>query len=71
METASNADRLADAGLITTTDLPEPYKTVIEELSDEEVDALVSAKNRLDDAYQAGQDSPEATPHYGEFFVPF
>jgi hypothetical protein len=33
--------------------LPEPYDKVIEELSSEEVEALISIKARFDDANQA------------------
>lgn len=45
-----NYDRLRDAGLIADTPLPDNYNQVIEDLTDEEIDVLISLKRRLDDA---------------------
>ena len=73
MEEKSNVHRLHAAGIVTTTELPEPYRTVIEELSDDEINAIVSAKMQLDDAYENSKSAGEKplAPHYGTFFVPF
>jgi hypothetical protein len=47
-----NLDRLIDAGVIPGR-LPEPYDMVIDGLSDEEIDALIAVKRKLDDANSA------------------
>jgi hypothetical protein len=49
---SSNSDRLIEAGVIPG-ELPEPYNVVVDGLSDEEVDALITVKRRLDDANAA------------------
>jgi hypothetical protein len=49
---SKNVDRLVDAGVIPGP-LPEPYDVVIDGLSDEEVDALIAVKRKLDDANSA------------------
>jgi hypothetical protein len=46
----SNVERLQAAGVILAAPLPEPYEAVVNGLSDEEVDVLVSIKQRLDEA---------------------
>ena len=43
-----NLDRLQAAGIATETPLKEPYSSIIEELSAEEVEALLSIKRRFD-----------------------
>lgn len=45
-----NYDRLRDARLIADTPLPDNYNQVIEDLTDEEIDLMISLKGRLDDA---------------------
>jgi hypothetical protein len=67
----SNAEKLRDVGLITGTELPEPYRTVIENLTPQEIEAIVSTKQRLDDAHAFAQEDLKGVPHYSEFFVPF
>ena len=52
MDDKSNSDRLIEAGVIPG-ELPEPYNVVVDGLSDQEVDALISVKRRLDDANSA------------------
>jgi hypothetical protein len=52
MEPGENTRVLIKAKVIPGP-LPEPYDRVIEELSAEEVEALISIKARLDDANQA------------------
>jgi hypothetical protein len=47
---ADNADRLRSAGLIADQPLPEHYYAMIEELSDGELEALVSLRERLERA---------------------
>jgi hypothetical protein len=46
----SNVDRLQDEGFSIKTPLPAEYEQVIEGLSPEELDVLVSVKQRLDEA---------------------
>ena len=45
-----NADRLREAGLIADTPLPDRYYEVIEQMTPDEVEALVSLRQRLVDA---------------------
>jgi hypothetical protein len=47
-----NSERLIEAGVIPGP-LPEPYNVVVDGLSPEEVEALISVKRRLDDANSA------------------
>ena len=47
----TNLQRLQDAGLIMQ-ELPEPYKAVVEGLTDDEVEILVSIQTRLGHADQ-------------------
>lgn len=49
MESGENTRVLIEARVIPAQ-LPEPYNTVIEDLSSEEVEALISIKARLDQA---------------------
>jgi hypothetical protein len=49
MEGSENTRRLIDAGVIPGP-LPEPYNRVIEGLEEDEVDALITVKQRLDEA---------------------
>ncbi len=51
-EPGENARALIEARVIPAQ-LPEPYDRVIEELSSEEVEALISIKARLDEANRA------------------
>ena len=67
----TNAEQLHAAGVITTPDLPDAYKEVVEGLSQAEVDAIVSAKQRLDEAQTATQDTRDYPGHYSQFFVAF
>jgi hypothetical protein len=52
---ASNLERLQAAGVASKTPIREPYASVIEELSEEEVAALISVKSRF-----AGKSEVEA-----------
>jgi len=45
-----NAKRLRDAGLIGDTPLPDRYNELIEQLTGEEIEALLSLRRRLDEA---------------------
>ena len=67
----SNAERLEDAGFIKKTPLPEPYDTVVAELSEAEVDALVSAKQRLDSSTEVAAHGQDETPPPEEVFMVF
>jgi hypothetical protein len=52
-ESGENARVLIEARVIPPGPLPEPYDRVIEELSSDEVEALISIKARLDKANEA------------------
>ena len=46
----SNVEKLADAGLVEPSRLSEEHRNIIEnELTDEEIDALVSVQHKLGD----------------------
>jgi hypothetical protein len=47
---SSNFEKLEAAGVIIRTPLPDEYAEVVESLSDEEVEVIVSLKKRLDQA---------------------
>jgi hypothetical protein len=70
---ASNVEKLHAAGMLTTTEIDESYVVVIEELTPEEVEAIISVKLRLDEAHESAQASVGKVdvPHYSEFLVPF
>ena len=68
---ASNLERLQEAGVASKTPVLEPYASVIEELSEEEVTALISVKSRFAgksevEAHGADMDEPAH-----EFFALF
>ncbi len=45
-----NTERLRDAGLIAETQPPDNYSELIEGLTEDEIDVLISLKKRLEDA---------------------
>jgi hypothetical protein len=65
----TNAERLEAAGLIKTSPLPEPYDSVVADLSDTEVEALVSAKERLDRAIEVQAHAGDDTPRPEDVFI--
>ena len=66
IEMADNIERLEQEGVIRTP-MPAEYEAVLRDLSDDEVDTLVSVKKRLDKAHVGlGADAD----HYTKF-LPF
>jgi hypothetical protein len=66
IEMADNIERLEQEGVIRTP-MPDEYEAVLRDLSDEEVDTLISVKKRLDEAHVGiGADAD----HYTKF-LPF
>ncbi len=60
---ATNLERLQAAGIATKTPLREPYSSVVKELSEAELAALISVKRRFDQrgdvqAHGADMDEP-------------
>lgn len=47
MGTSENLDKLFDAGVVTSKSLPDPYGDVIDGLTDDEVEILISVTQRL------------------------
>jgi hypothetical protein len=45
-----NVERLADAGLITASELPVEYVEVLEDLDESQVDDLINLRDRLGEA---------------------
>jgi hypothetical protein len=66
MNNQTNLGKLQDAGMIIKTPLPEPYADVINSLSGDEVDVLVSVKQRLD---EAGGNAKPPLEHFATFIV--
>jgi hypothetical protein len=62
----SNVDRLQDEGFSIKTPLPEQYERVIAELSPEELDVLISVKQRLDEAQAL---TPPEVGSYTEYLL--
>jgi hypothetical protein len=52
-------DKLREAGLIMTSEeLPREYQAVVEGLTEDELDIIVSVKRRLDEADTSSQAAP-------------
>ena len=60
-----NVERLEAAGVIINTPLPDPYESVIGELDEDDVEAIIRLKKRLDEA------EADAKLSYKSYFVPF
>lgn len=56
----SNKDKLKNAGVLKRDDLPAAHQKVIDDLSNQEVKALIDIKTKLDQA-----DATEGTPPVG------
>lgn len=63
----SNIDRLRDEGFLIKTPMPQQYSDAIEELSDDDVAALIRVKNRLEEAAASGTE-PEVA-HYSAYLL--
>jgi hypothetical protein len=58
-------EKLEAAGVILKGPLPDEYAEVLEGLSDEEIDVIVSVKQRLDEAGASrGKSSAETFPNF-------
>jgi hypothetical protein len=69
MPNPENLQRLIDAGYFIKTPLPAQYEQAIADFSDHEVEALISAKRRLDEAQAATEPH---VPAYAMFIaVPY
>ena len=55
---SDNLEKLVGAGVVTTTELPDPYREVIDGLTDDEVDILTSVMKRLTAAEHLHQGEP-------------
>lgn len=64
----SNLETLQAAGLVRKAPLPAAYEAVVNELSTEEVDLLVSVKQRLDKADKTFG-APEREPGFQPAFT--
>lgn len=64
---SENLQRLQDAGFMILAPLPEEYEQVIEALSPEEVEVLISVKRRFDEAGPSA--APEAAPGVSAYTV--
>ena len=68
----SNLDRLRDAGLIMDEPLPEPFESLVNGLTPDEVDILVAVKTRLDGAASSHDLEPSVPgqlPPFTNFMV--
>lgn len=63
----SNLDRLVDAGVVTSHDIPMPHARVVDGLTADEVDMLIAVKKRLeaaDEWHGADPIGPDKRPFY-------
>ena len=68
-ELTSNLERLQAEGIAIKTPPDEPYASVIDELSAQEVAALISVKRRFEDRSEVQAHSGEAGETAQEFFA--
>lgn len=66
---ATNLDRLQAAGIANRTPLGEPYSSVINELSERELKALISVKRRFDERTDVQAHGAEMEEPAQEFFA--
>lgn len=66
---SENLQRLQDAGLLILAPLPKEYEGVIEDLSPEEIEVLISVKRRLDEVQESM--APGVSPYTVIFAPPF
>jgi hypothetical protein len=64
----SNLQRLQEAGIAVTSPLAEPYASVVNELSEAEVSAIVSIKQRFDSRIEVEAHGADSARPAGEFF---
>jgi hypothetical protein len=65
---ADNMERLRDEDFIINTPMPDQYEAVLQGLSDQEMETLISVKRRFDEAQIAlGRDRQD----YVNYFLPF
>jgi hypothetical protein len=67
-QSASHISALREAGFEIKSPLPDAYEDVIEGLSDQELQALIDVKLRLDEAEK--KTDPDVAS-YRAFFLPF
>jgi hypothetical protein len=65
----SNLERLQAAGIAVKTPLSEPHRSIVDEMSDQEVDALISLKGRFDKSSEVGAYVDEGERPADEFFA--
>jgi DNA-binding HxlR family transcriptional regulator len=58
---SSNLEALEAAGVIVKTPLPDAYAEVLNDLTEEEVEIIVSVKQRLDQAGESAGRTPSET----------
>jgi len=66
---ASNLERLQAAGIATRDPIRDPYLSVIDELSEEELAALISVKRRFDERSEVQAHGAETDGPPQEFFA--
>ena len=64
-----NLERLQAAGIAVKTPLEEPYRSVVDEMSKQEADALISLKRRLDEKTAVEAHGADTEPRPDEFFA--
>jgi hypothetical protein len=67
---SGNYERLLQAEVIYEGDLPDEYREVVDGLTDDETDVLISVKQRLDaaDVDRGAEPTPEGRPAFTTFF---
>jgi hypothetical protein len=64
-----NLERLQSAGIAVKTPLTEPYRSVVDELSEQEMAALISLKGRFDARTEVEAHGADTDPSPDEFFA--
>ncbi len=65
----TNLERLQAVGIAVETPLREPYRSIADELSEQEVHALISVKRRFDDRGEVEAHGADIEPPPDEFFA--
>ena len=65
----ANLERLQAVGIAVETPLREPYRSIVEELSEQEVDALIGLKRRFGERGDVEAHRADTKPPADEFFA--
>ena len=67
----TNLERLQAVGIAVEAPLREPYRSIVDELSEQEVDALIALKRRFGERSEVVAHRADTEPPPSEFFAVF